>query len=230
MNIYAISDLHLSSVTDKPMDIFGSNWIGHWDKVSDYWRRNITDNDIVLSAGDTSWGMNITEALPDLQKIDELPGKKFIIRGNHDYWWSSYSKIRGLNLKSIEFIQNNAFEIGDYVVCGTRGWTVPEKGEQSAQDKKIFDRETIRLGLTLKCAESIADGRKIILMMHYPPFNSALENSEFTEIIKNYPVEKVIYGHLHGNHGRYSASVDKGGIEYLLTSCDFLSFTPLKIH
>ncbi len=229
MKIFALSDFHLSAAVNKPMDVFGVNWEGHWEKIRANWLETVTDEDVVLSAGDTSWGMNIREALPDLKAIDGLPGKKFIIRGNHDYWWSSYAKIKSLGLESINFIQNNALICGDYVFCGTRGWTVPEEGETDSEDKKIFDRELIRLKLTLDAAAKIADGKIIVLLTHYPPFDSTFTDSPFTELISKYPVSKVVYGHLHGNHGRFSASVDKNGTEYILTSCDFLSFKPLRI-
>ena len=230
MSIYCISDLHLSLSTDKPMDIFGNNWIGHFDKISAYFKENITDEDVVLIAGDTSWGMSIEDAMPDLKAIDELPGKKYIIRGNHDYWWSSYAKINSLGLKTITFIQNNAFRIDGKVICGTRGWTVPE-GTSSDDDKRIFDREVIRLKLTVDCAKKLQkEGDEIILLMHFPPFNSAIEDSAFTEIIAEYNVGKVIYGHLHGNNARMAPVIDKKGIKYLLTSCDFLDFIPLKLY
>ncbi|MGN1042412.1 MAG: metallophosphoesterase [Christensenellales bacterium] len=230
MRVFAISDFHLSSVTDKPMDIFGAKWEGHWDKIRAFFADNVADDDLVLSAGDTSWGMNLSEAMPDLKKIDELPGKKFIIKGNHDYWWSSYAKINSLGLNTIRFIQNNAFEAGDYVIAGTRGWTVPSDGEATAQDKKIFDREAIRLRLTLESAQKLGKDKEIILLMHFPPFDATLSDSAFTDTIKNYPVKKVVYGHLHGNRSRYCASVIKDGVEYLLTSCDFLDFKPLLLY
>lgn len=227
--MYAISDFHLSNGVDKPMDVFGENWVGHWEKIRGAWLKEISTEDIVLSAGDTSWGMNLEEAKPDLSVINDLPGTKYIIKGNHDYWWTSYSKINSLGFKTINFIQNNAFKVGNYVICGTRGWTVAE-GETSAADKKIFDREVIRLKLTLQEGKKLlAEGDKLLLMMHYPPFNSQYENSAFTELIGEHKVDKVIYGHLHGFRSRYSATVDKEGTEYLLTSCDFLSFKPLQI-
>lgn len=229
MDLYCISDLHLSLSSDKPMDVFGDNWIGHFEKISAYFKENITDDDVVLIAGDTSWGMSVDEALPDLKAIDALPGRKYVIRGNHDYWWSSYAKISSLGLKTITFIQNNAFRYDGFVFCGTRGWTVPED-KTSDDDKKIFDREVIRLKLTLDAAKKISlDGDEIILMMHYPPFNSMIEDSAFTDIIGSYGVSKVIYGHLHGKNARFAPVVDKRGIKYYLTSCDFLNFTPLKL-
>ncbi len=229
MKVYAISDFHLSNGTNKPMDVFGEKWVGHWDKISEVWKKEITDEDIVLSAGDTSWAMNLSEAKADLAAIDALPGKKFIIRGNHDYWWTSYKKINDCGYGSIRFIQNNAFCEGDYVICGTRGWTVAD-GEASEEDKKIFSRELIRLEMTLLEAAKKQEGKKILLLMHYPPFNSRFEDSAFTDVIEKYDVDKVIYGHLHGNRSRYVSQVTKKGTDYLLTSCDFLDFSPLRIY
>ncbi len=229
MKVFAISDFHLSNATDKPMNVFGENWTGHFDKIRAFFEENVASDDVVLSAGDTSWGMNIPEAIDDLKAVDALSGIKFIIKGNHDYWWSSYEKIKSLGLTTINFIQNNAFKIGEYIVCGTRGWTVPENQAEN-KDKKIFDREVIRLKLTLDAALKLrSDNEKILLMTHYPPFNSRFDNSEFTDVISNYPVDKVVYGHLHGNRSRYSATVNKNGVDYLLTSCDFLNFVPLRI-
>lgn len=230
MNIYSISDLHLTSGTNKPMDIFGENWIGHWDKIRADWKEKVCHDDIVLIAGDISWGMNVEQALNDLNEIDELPGKKIIIRGNHDYWWSTYKKLCALDLKSIIFIQNNAKITGDYVFCGTRGWTVPEKNEQSEEDKKIYDRELIRLKMSLDEAKKIAEGREIIGLIHYPPFNSRYECSPFCDLFSTAGVKTVVYGHLHGNHVRTKeGAVGIGGVNYYLTSCDFLHFNLLKI-
>lgn len=231
MNIFALSDLHLSNAANKPMDVFGDNWTGHWEKIRASWSRIVSRGDAVLLAGDTSWGMTISEALTDLEAVEKLPGKKFLIRGNHDYWWSSYNKLKNLNLETVTFIQNNAFKTGGFIICGTRGWTVPETGEeQSDEDKKIFARELARLRLTLDCAvKSRENNDKIILMFHYPPFNSRFENSPFTDLVGEYPVDKVVYGHLHGCRPRYKAVVNKK-IDYILTSCDFLNFSPLKLY
>ena len=225
MKIYSISDLHLTSGTDKPMDIFGENWVGHWDKIRVDWNRKVNDEDVVLIAGDVSWGMNTEQAITDLREIDELPGKKIIIRGNHDYWWSTYKRLCALDLKSIIFIQNNAKTVGEYVFCGTRGWTVPEKNEQTEEDKKIFDRELIRLKMSLDEARKIADGKEIIGLIHYPPFNSKFEKSPFSDLFSEAGVKTVVYGHLHGTHVRTKeGAVNIDGVNYFLTSCDFLDF------
>ena len=224
MKIFAISDLHLSNSTDKPMDIFGIGWIDHWEKIKSDWINKVTESDAVLIAGDISWAININEAVNDLYEINELPGKKIIIRGNHDYWWSSYKKICDLPLNSIYFIQNNAIKIENYVFCGTRGWEVPEANEtQTDENKKIYEREIIRLNLALSEAKKLAkSGEEIIGMIHYPPFNSKFENSPFTELFSEYGVKKVVYGHLHGGQARFKETVNKYQTDYYLTSCDFL--------
>ena len=231
MALYAIGDLHLCLGAPKPMDIFGYGWINHWQKIRADWEERVTGDDVVLIAGDVSWGMNIAQAIVDLEQIDSLPGKKIIVRGNHDYWWSTYKKICDLNLKSIFFIQNNAIKIGNCIFCGTRGWDVPENNEtQSEEDKKIFDRELIRLELTLKDAEKLkTNGEEIIGMIHYPPFNSKYEDSPFVDLFLKYNVKRVVYGHLHGNQVRNSSIVDKRGTKFHLTSCDFLKNQLLEL-
>ncbi|MBR1746796.1 MAG: metallophosphoesterase [Clostridia bacterium] len=230
MKIFAISDFHLSNATDKPMEVFGPHWRGHWQKISDFFRDNVQEEDIVLIAGDTSWGMTLEEAIPDLKAVDALPGKKFLIRGNHDYWWSSYKKLNDIGLKTVTFIQNNAFRVDGYVFCGTRGWTIPD-GDSTAEDKKIFERELIRLRLTLtegkKC---MTQGDKLLLLIHYPPYNARFEDSPMTDLIEEFGVNKVVYGHLHGVHSRCAGSIEKKGVEYLLTSCDFLDFIPIVVY
>lgn len=211
------------------MDVFGMNWVGHWEQIKADWASKVTDKDIVLISGDVSWAMSINNALIDLQEIDKLTGKKIIIRGNHDYWWSSYKKLKELPLSTITFIQNNATKIGNFIFCGTRGWTVEEK--QTAEDKKILDREIIRLKLTLDEAKKLQkDSEKIVVMMHYPPFNARFDNSAFTELIALYDIEKVVYGHLHGAASRYRAVVNKGITNFYLTSCDFLDNKLLELY
>lgn len=231
MKIYAISDLHLTNTENKPMDIFGASWLGHWDKIKLDWASKVGDDDIVLICGDISWAMTINNAIVDLEEIDKLSGKKIIIRGNHDYWWSSYKKLSELPLKTITFIQNNAIKINNYIFCGTRGWTVPENEKQTTEDKRIFDREIIRLKMTLDDAKKLqTNNETIVVLLHYPPFNSRLENSALTDLIALYDIEKVIYGHLHGGSGRFKAIVNKGITNYYLTSCDFLNNSLLEIY
>lgn len=231
MKIFAISDLHLSIASDKPMNVFGGSWEGYWEKIKENWLNKVTENDVVLIAGDISWGMSLEQALPDLEAIAALPGKKVLTKGNHDYWWSTYKKITSLNLENMYFIQNNAVKIGDYIFCGTRGWTVDDDDDFSPEDKKIYDREVIRLGLTLKSAEQLrVNGETIVGMIHYPPFNYRFEDSDFTKLFEEYGVKKVIYGHLHGNSARFKDIVNKRETNFYLTSCDFLKNDLLKIY
>ncbi len=221
MKVFAISDLHLSINNPKPMDIFGGSWDNYWDKIKNNWNKVVCDNDIVLIGGDISWALKLEDAIPDLQEIDTLPGKKVIIRGNHDYWWASYNKVKNILPKSIFAIQNNAIKFDEFVVCGTRGWTIPTTNS-TEQDKKIYARELIRLKMTLDEAQKLSEDKlPIILMLHYPPFNALWQDSDFTDIIKQYPlVQKVTYGHLHGKDCRTQDIILKNNIPYHLTSCD----------
>jgi predicted phosphohydrolase len=231
MKNFAISDLHLTGGADKPMDIFGESWVGHWEKIQSDWREKVSSEDTVMIAGDISWSMTLDSVRTDLDEIEKLPGTKIIIRGNHDYWWASRAKLDSLGYKTIYFIQNDAIKAGDTVFCGTRGWSVPENNEtQSAEDKKIFTREIIRLEMSLKAAAKIADeGDEIIGMLHFPPFNSAFDASPFTDLFDSFGVKKIIYGHLHGAFGRYKDVVDVHGAEYYLTSCDFLKNSLIRL-
>ncbi|MDE6372128.1 MAG: metallophosphoesterase, partial [Clostridia bacterium] len=169
MDIYAISDLHLSFSEDKPMDVFGACWEGHWQKICDDWKSKVKDDDVVLIAGDISWAMTLENALLDIGEIAKLPGKKVIVKGNHDYWWNSVSKIRKALPKDFFVIQNDAIKFGDVVICGTRLWNLTN---QSLSDKKINEREKIRLELSLESALKLKeDGDRLVVMCHYPPFD-----------------------------------------------------------
>ena len=232
MKIFAISDLHLSFSGDKPMDIFGEVWVDHFTTIEKNWNAVVTDDDVVLVAGDISWAMNLDNARVDLAVFSRLRGRKIIIRGNHDYWWSSYSKVKAALPDGVTALQNNAVKIGNTVIAGTRGWTVPEKpSEQSEEDKKIFDREVIRLELSLAEANKLKkEGDALIVMTHYPPFNNKNEDSAFTALMEKYGATKVVYGHLHGKYPYYKRTVLKNGITYHLTSCDILNLNPALIQ
>ena len=228
MALYAIGDLHLSSNSDKPMDVFGSHWLFHHEKIRSSWLCNVDSEDTVLIAGDISWAMRLQEAKGDLNWIAELPGNKILIRGNHDYWWCSISKLNKL-YPNMDFIQNNYFEYNSYAICGTRGWISPNNNRFTDEDSKIYMREVGRLELSLKAATK-AGNKKIIAMLHYPPTNDQLEPSLFTELLESYNVEQVVYGHLHGIDS-YAAGLrgQHRGINYHLVSCDYLDFNLLKI-
>ncbi len=230
MNIFAISDLHLSFGSSKPMEIFGDKWVNHFDKIWSNWISLIKNDDYVLLCGDLSWGMNLKEAIDDLKWINSLPGKKIIIKGNHDFWWTGIKKLNSL-FPDIKFIQNNYFPIKDYAICGSRGFNIDKSENQSKEDHiKILKREQIRMELSLNSA--IKGGyKKIIYMMHYPPFTlneDAEHKNIFIDILSKYTIKKVIYGHIHSNFDKFPNRVINN-IEYYLTSCDYLNFIPLKI-
>lgn len=231
MKVFAISDLHLSINNPKPMDIFGGTWDNYIEILTNNWKSMISDDDIVLIAGDISWAMTLSNALPDLEFLAQLPGKKVMIRGNHDYWWKSISSMRAVLPKNVFAVQNDCIRLENYIICGTRGWTVPENNEvQSEQDKKIYLREIERLKLTLKASEKIrTENDKVILMMHYPPFNATRSSSGFTETIKQYNVDCVVYGHLHGKGGKTDLKLLINNTPYYLTSCDKLNNIPQQI-
>lgn len=225
MSIYAIGDLHLSNSTEKPMDIFG--WIDHKEKIFKNWRENVEKEDLVLLAGDISWANHLQEAKEDLEEIISLPGKKIIVKGNHDYWWSTLNKMK-ISYPELDFLQNNSYEYEDYVIAGTRGWTVPGKIELSEQDTKIYNREITRLKLSLENAKKAK--KKIIVMMHYPPMNENHESSDVTKLIEQYNVTDVIYGHLHGKESfKAGFCGNKENINYQLVSCDYLDFKLYKL-
>ncbi|WP_411682552.1 metallophosphoesterase [Clostridium thailandense] len=227
MALYAISDLHLDLNGDKPMDIFGENWFRHDKKIKENWIKKVKDEDTVLISGDISWSMKIEDGMNDLHWIHDLPGKKVMVKGNHDYWWVSITKLNNL-YEDMKFIQNSFSVYEEYAICGTRGWICPGGENFKAHDEKIYNRELMRLRLSLDAAIK-KDFKKIIVMIHYPPMNEKLVESGFVEIFKEYNVEKVIYGHLHGPSLSKALNGKKDGIEYVLTSGDYLNFDPIKI-
>ena len=227
MALYAISDLHLAFTTDKPMDIFGEKWLRHDEKIKENWINKINEEDTILIAGDISWSMKASDSKGDLDWIDSLPGKKIISKGNHDYWWSGISKLNRM-YENTKFLQNNFYTYKDYAICGTRGWILEGSDRFTEKDKKIFNRELIRIKLSLESARE-AGYNKFIVMIHYPPINDRREASAFTEVFKGYGVEKVIYGHLHGPSLATAINGEEDGIEYIITSCDYLNFDPIKI-
>ena len=232
MKVYAISDLHLSINSNKPMNIFGPVWDGYLEKIEESWKeKGVTDDDIVLIAGDLSWAMKLNDAIADLEYISKMgKGKKVVIRGNHDYWWSSISALRGVLPYGMYALQNDAVKIGDYIICGTRGWTVPEVAHKTPEDEKIYKREVIRLELSLQDAKRLQTSNEtIICMMHYPPFNSKLEDSDYTQLFEKYGISTVVYGHLHSYDKKQKLVVAKNGVTYYLTSCDLVNNQLIRI-
>lgn len=225
--IYAIGDLHFDSSKKKPMDIFGDNWINHEEKIIENWKKNICQDDLVLIAGDISWALKLKEAKYDLEKIDKLPGKKVISKGNHDYWWVSLNKLNTLELETLFFIQNTSYIYNNIAITGTRGWFSKDSEGFDENDLKVYNREIHRLKLSL---ESVADEvDEKVVMLHYPPFDLNLQPNDFHEIMLENKVETCIYGHLHSDGHKFAREGIIDGIEYHCISSDYLDFKPKLI-
>ena len=229
MSIWAIADLHLGNAVNKPMDIFGDQWGNHQEKIKEGWQSVVGEGDLVIIPGDISWAMQLSEAVFDLEWIASLPGKKVMVRGNHDYWWSSLKKIQEILPESLSVIQNNHFPWGDIAVCGTRGWLSPEDQRSASEaDEKIYRRELQRLELSLKSARE-SGFEKIIAALHFPPFAYGMKSSGFTQLISEYKVKYCIYGHLHAEAIKNAFVGESEGVEYVFASADFLNFTPTLV-
>lgn len=248
MAVWAIADLHLSfGIPNKAMDVFGPQWQNWTDKIEKQWRDTIQNDDLVLIAGDISWAMRPQEAAADLEWIHHLPGTKVILRGNHDYWWTSLAQIEKVLPSSIHLIQNNVFNWNNVSVGGTRLWDTPEytfrdyieyqksdrptaitKEENPQEAEKIFQRELLRLELSLKCLSQDPDKIRIA-MVHYPPIGAELHDSQTSKILEKYHVQICVFGHLHNVRPDLPMFGNKNGIDYYLTACDYLNFKPLKL-
>lgn len=229
MKVFAISDLHLSINNSKPMNIFGPVWDNYLEEIVEDWNKKVTDDDIVLLAGDLSWAMKLEDAKVDLEFLKDLKGKKILLRGNHDYWWSTIKKVRDILPENIYAIQNDSLVIGDYIFCGSRGWIVDDN-KMDTNDKKIFDRELIRLEMSLKDAKAKqTDNQKIICMLHYPPFDKNNNPTKFTELLESYEIKTVVYGHLHGKILNTKEVLNLNGVTYYLTSCDMVKNKLIEI-
>jgi hypothetical protein len=243
MSIYAIADLHLSFTAEKPMDIYGGQWVRHTEKVKKNWEEMISEQDTVMIPGDSSWALRFQDALEDLKWISKLPGKKVFIKGNHDLWWNSVSKLNAL-FENMFFLQNTFYEAEGCAICGSRGWICPGDDGFTAQDEKIYLRELGRLRLSLEAAAKAGYGKKaagsglggresrgrILGMLHFPPACDSLRRSGFTELFEEYGAEKVAYGHLHGKdaYGNGFQGI-RNNVEYILTSTDYLKCVPYKL-
>lgn len=230
MDVYAITDLHLSINNPKPMDIFGGAWVNYVEIIQDNLAKIVKQDDIVLLGGDISWAMTLNAAIPDLNFIGTLPGKKVLLRGNHDYWWKSITAVRACLPPSVFAVQNDCIRFNNLIICGTRGWTVPEGSAQSEENARILNRERERAVLTFKAMQAIRTPTdRVIFLTHYPPFNSRLQPSVITEVIDLYKPDCVVYGHLHGKKSRFIENVTFNGIPYILASCDLLDNKPVMI-
>lgn len=228
LSLFVIGDTHLSQSVDKPMDVFGGRWENYTKKLCENWKNTITDNDTVVIAGDVSWGMTLTQALDDFLLLDSLPGKKILLKGNHDYWWDTVTKMKKFlaqhNITTIDFLYNNSFFCEGINICGTRGWMI-ESDQCSANDKKIIARECQRLERSLNRAK---DGEKIVVL-HYPPVYNGIAATPFLDILKTHGVNRCYYGHLHGGSIKNADTGEHFGINFHLVSADAIDFLPINI-
>ena len=228
-HVYAIGDLHLSlSVPNKAMDVFGARWNAHADRMKEAWQDTVSPDDLVLVPGDISWAMYLKDAIADLGFLGELNGTKLLLRGNHDYWWQSVTKVRAALQNGMYVLQNDVFRFGDLFVAGTRGWTVPESSHfKESEDRKLYEREQIRLDLSLS---RVPEGAPLIGMLHYPPFSEAGTPSTFAKRFVERGASDVVYGHLHGAAHRSGFTGEADGVRYHLVSADYLDFVPKRIQ
>ena len=227
MALYAIGDLHLCLGAPKPMDVFGGAWVGYMDKLREG-LSVIGPEDTTVLLGDLSWALDLPGARRDFAWINEIPGRKIILKGNHDYWWSTAAKFGKFceenGFSDLYLLNNNFYEYGDYAICGTRGWFFEE--ERSGQhDEKVFRRELLRLEASLKAA---GDRQKLVFL-HYPPRYKGYECAEILKLLETYEVRRCFYGHLHGGSHKLAMEGQWDGVEFRLTSADYLDFKPYPV-
>lgn len=224
MSLFAIADLHLSLGVDKPMDVF-PGWDGYVQKLEKNWRENVRAEDTVVVAGDISWALEISDSVKDFAFLNSLPGTKLLLKGNHDLWFSTKTKVERFfvenGFSTLKILFNNAFEYGDYAICGTRGWM----NEQT--DKKVLLRECGRLRLSLEAGKRLQ--KEPLVFLHYPPVYGGGECYEILDVLLEYGIRKVYYGHIHGYSAGYAINGERNGIDFRLVSCDFIQFNPVKI-
>lgn len=230
MKVFAIGDLHLAGGTGKTMERFGEQWRDHDRKIFDAWEETVSDQDLVVIAGDTSWAMRIEEALPDLDRIGEMKGQKLLIKGNHDYWWQSNAKMARVLNPSIRILNGSSIIVNRVAVAGTRGWICPNDSHFEEHDAKIYEREVARL----RAALTSLGGREnefdaLIVVLHYPPANAAHESSGFTKLIDEYGAGTCVYGHLHGEDIKSALTGLRERAAYYIVSADAVDFAPAEI-
>ncbi len=225
MSIFAISDTHLSFGTNKPMDSF-PGWKDYVYRIENNWNRVVSETDTVVIAGDVSWAMNFAELKADFEFINELKGQKIILKGNHDYWWNTASKMNKFieenDFSTIHILSNNSYNIGNFSICGSRGWMIEQTDEH---DEKVLSREVGRLKLSLDSADY-----EPIVFLHYPPITTDTVCTEILDLLKKYGIKKCYYGHLHGVAAKYAVDDTIDGISFKLISCDKLGFMPKLIE
>ena len=236
MSLYVIGDLHLAFNEDKPMNIFGDNWQNHEEKIKQDWNQKVTEEDTVILVGDFSWSMHLEDTKKDFEYLNSLPGKKILLKGNHDYWWTTVKSMKDFlkenNFTNIDFLHNNFFEIEDKIICGTRGWAL--NLEETENSKKIIKRECERLKLSINDGiKKYGNNKEIIVFMHYPPIiNTNIlknESTPFIDIMKDFNIRKCYYGHLHGESIKEAVEGNVYGIDLKLVSADGVNFKLVKI-
>ena len=238
MSLYVLSDLHLSTsdVTNKSMEVFGNSWADYVKRIEKYWRAVVDEDDTVVVPGDISWAMTMEEGLSDFKFIDSLPGRKILGKGNHDFWWSTMTKIKNFfdenKIKTIDILYNNAYAVDEFVVAGTRGWFYDQYKQNVINEtdfEKVIARETIRLDMSLSEAQKLNDGTlETIVFMHFPPVWNGFECRPIIDKLHEYNVKRCYFGHIHGNY--FVPKVTNfEGIDFVLTSADYLKFAPMPI-
>ena len=230
MAIFIIGDLHLSFGVDKPMNVFGGNWKNHTEKLKEDWLKKVSQEDTVILAGDFSWATYLKDTYKDFEYIKELPGKKILLKGNHDYWWTTVTSMRNYlkenNLENIDFLYNNSYQVENKIIVGTRGWALND----TENSEKMINREVSRLELSIKDAiGKYGEDKEIICIIHYPPITKTNTKNKFTELMNKYNIKRCYYAHLHGNSHKEAVEgiVDKIG--YKLISGDYLDFKLVEI-
>ncbi len=235
MSLFVIADLHLSFNENKPMNIFGDNWKNHEEKIKSNWIENVKETDTVIMPGDFSWCTYLKDTIKDFEYLDELPGKKILLKGNHDYWWTTVTSMKKFlfenNIKTIDFLYNNSYMFDNKVIVGTRGWAQIETEE----DTKLLKREVARLELSIQDAENkYGKDKEMLVFMHYPPISESNiinnEINDYIKIMKKYNIKQCYYGHLHGMAIKEAIEGEYFGINFKLVSCDKLDFKLYKIN
>lgn len=230
MALYTLADLHLATSVNKPMDVFGGRWQGYAEKIVRNWNALVTKQDTIVLGGDISWGISLAEAKSDFALLESLPGKKIILKGNHDLWWETVTKMNRFleenQFNSIHFLHNNCFFYGTTALCGTRGWSF-EQDFTDPHNEKIFKRELIRLETSL--AQS-AGAENVICFLHYPPLYGSLRCDAIIQLLQKYHVRQCVYGHLHAGSLRWAVEGDHEGILWRLVSGDHVNFTPVFLE
>lgn len=226
MSLYVIGDTHLSFGTDKPMDIFGG-WNDYTERLKNNWQRLVTENDTVVINGDISWAMTLQEALSDFEFLNSLNGNKIIMKGNHDFWWSTKTKIEKFfkenGFDSLKILHNNAYRVDGFSVAGSRGWFFDDEA-----DSKVMARERDRIERSILAAKEL--GGETVVFLHYPPVSQTKDCEQIVEVLTRYKIKRCYYGHLHGTAAKYAFCGEKYGIDFRLCSADYLEFCPKCVY